>query len=278
MRENSHLKRRLCFFAMMNTMLFRITIFCTAALLYTVVLQAQPRFEPGTPAPYESDILSARPVRVYLGVALGAYAFQHQGSFSPACDCEFSGENGIHVLYAGELSVQFPKLGFAIRGLVSLSDFSAEFNREESRMSVPVGDGPDVLIDYRNTSNVKLRYLNIAPSFAYYFTQTDLYLYAGLEFGIPLEVRYDHIERILTPGYAYYDGTTENVLLPETDIPGGGLRLALPFGVGYDFHLGSLIVLTPQAGVSVPLTPVSTQHSSWRVISEYGMLLFKVRL
>lgn len=230
-------------------------------------------------APYESDILAARPVHYLFGIGPGMMWFGHGGSFSPSCDCFFSDEDGSRVHLAGELLVRYPKVGIAYGVLVSYFDVSADFLRDETRSSVVTGDNTAVDVDYRNTSNVTLRWLSITPEFLWYFPRANTFLQAGLEFGFSQRSRYNHTETIRTEGYTYYDGSTENVLLDESAIPGGdGLRLALAFGVGQQIDLGPSLSLTPRAGLNIPLTAVSTADDEWRVTTAYGLLLLHLRI
>jgi hypothetical protein len=229
--------------------------------------------------PYDSDIISARPIRYLLGIGFGASWFSHGGSFSPSCDCNFSDESDFRFHFAGEFLVQYPKLGFAYGLMVSYYDASAEFMREETRTSVVVGDNPDVEVDYRNTSNVTLRWLSVTPEFLWYIPRSGLFLQAGLELGFPMDATYDHKETILTEDITYYDGSTETMLLEEQDIPGGGeLRLALAGGVGYELRVGPSVSLTPRVGLNLPLTAVSSVDDNWRVLTAYGLLMLHLRL
>lgn len=264
----------------MDTIMKHLLLF-TVLLLCATSATAQYKtsmVDPAAPA-YESDILSARPIRYWLGLGPGMYYFQHQGSFSPACNCEFRDEDGTRFSLAGEFRVEYPKLGFAWGVLVTWFDASAEFTRESSRRSVVVGGEPDVEVDYRNTSDVKLQWVSINPGVFWYVPRSMLYLRAGLELGIPIEYRYDHHEFILTPGVEYYEGGTQYTLLEEQDIPGGdGLRFALTAGIGYDILLSSSIAVTPRFGVALPLTTVSSTDKSWTVLTAHGLLLLSLRL
>ena len=229
--------------------------------------------------PYESDILSARPVRILLGIGPGAMRYSHGGSFSPSCDCVFSDGDGYRFHFAGELLVQYPKVGFAYGVMLSYYDVTTEFSREESRNSVVVGENDDVVVDYRNTSNVPLRWLSITPEVLWYLPRSGLFVQAGVEFGLPGKATYDHREIILTDGITYYNGEVENVLLEESDIPGGdGLRLALALGVGYEIQLGTYVSVTPRFGANLPLTPVSTADEEWHVTTMYTLVMLQLRV
>ncbi|MDT8323440.1 MAG: hypothetical protein RRA94_04950 [Bacteroidota bacterium] len=230
-------------------------------------------------AAYESDILSARPIRYLLGVGPGMMWYAHGGSFSPSCDCVFTGESDSRFHFAGEVLVQYPKLGIAYGVLLSYYDASYGFTRDETRRSVMVGDGADVDVDYRSTSDVRLQWLSVTPEFLWYIPRSAFFLQAGLEFGFPLTARYDHIETIRSEDVTYYDGSRENVLLPEGNIPGGdGLRLAASFGLGYEFVLGPAVALTPRVGAQLPLTAVSSTDDDWRVTTAFGLLMLHLRL
>lgn len=234
---------------------------------------------PAEAAPYESDILSARPVRYLVGIAPVVMPFQHLGDFSPSCDCLFSGGRDVKAAFALEFSIRYPKLGFAIKNMVAYQNLSAEFSRRSTRKSVVVGDNPDIDVAYENSSAVNLRYLAVSSSFAWYIPYTQLFLSAGLEVGFPLKKTYDHIERILTPGVSYYNGATVTTLLPEEEIPGADrLRIGIALGAGADIPLSTVFTITPQFGATYPLTTVTSADKDWRVLTEYGMLFFKVRL
>jgi hypothetical protein len=233
---------------------------------------------PRSPA-YESDILAARPIRYWFGIAPGGNYFDHQGSFSPSCNCEFRDRDGGGFTLAGEFRMEYPKLGFAWGVLVGHVDASAEFSRQSRRTSVIVGDEPDIEVDYRNTSMVKLQWLRIDPGVYWYIPRSRFFLRGGVEIGIPIEYRYDHREFILTEGVEYYKGGTENVLLEEQDIPGGDrLRFALTVGLGYDIVLTPSLALTPRLGAAVPLTTVSSTDKDWTVLTAHGLLMLNLRL
>jgi hypothetical protein len=228
--------------------------------------------------PYESDILSARPIRYWFGLGPGGYLYQHQGSFSPACNCEFRDQDGLRFTLAGEFRVEYPKMGFAWGVWISYIDASAEFVRESRRLSVVVGNNPDMEVDYRNTSNVQLDWLSINPGVFWYLPRTQFFLRGGVEIGFPLEYRYDHIERILTDGVAFYDGETEHTLLAEQNIPGGDrLRFAVTAGIGYDFFVTPSFAITPRLSAAIPLTTVSSTDDSWSVLTLQGLLMLNVR-
>lgn len=229
--------------------------------------------------PYESDILAARPVRYLLGLGLGSYAFIHNGSFSPNCECEFSDQDGTRLMFAGAFRVRYPKLNIAYGVFVSYYDASAEFVYEVTRPTYVVGDHEIVDVDYRKRSDVKLQWLSITPEFSWYIPRSEFFLQLGVELGVPLEARYNHIENILTPDFYYYSGGTERVLLEEQDIPGGSaLRIALAGSIGYDFYFTPMIGLTPRIGVTLPLTPVSSSDEGWTVLTGHALLLLNLRL
>lgn len=229
--------------------------------------------------PYESDILTARPIRWHVGLAVGGSAFQHVGSFSPACDCLFGEESGARFHYGAEVSMHVPKVGIGARLMVDYMEADAAFVRTERRLAELVGDDPAELMDFENTSTVQLSWLALTPAFTYTWPFTSLFLYGGVEIGIPLSARYNHVERILTPGYLYDTGETTNTLLAETDIPGGKrVRLALALGMGVDIPVVGSFSIMPRAGISYPLTTVSSSDALWKVMTEHLVLVLRWRL
>ena len=232
-----------------------------------------------TVAPYESDILAARPIRTFIGLAFGAYAFQHQGSFSPNCDCEYGAERGTRVLVGPEFSVHYPKAGIALKGMILYRDVSATFmQRFTRRPTIVVGPDPDVLLDYERWSDVRLAYIDIMPSIAWYPVRFPIFIAGGIDIAIPVSSTYDNNERILTDGFSYLDGTRQTVLLRESAIEGGGdPRLDIHVSGGIDVYLSDHVYLTPQAGLILPLRSVSAHDPDWKVFTEYAVLVLKYR-
>lgn len=251
----------------------------TAGLLLFVAYSSLGQFRAAPVNPYESDVISARPIRYFIGLALGGYAYQHLGEFSPNCDCVFSDQEKIRPLFGLEFSINYPKLGFAVRMLATFRDYSGQFQRTEFRSATIVGNNSDEQIEFRNSSNVHLQQINFLPSIAWYFPSTEAFWFTGFEIGIPLKWRYDHIEDILTEGFEYFDGGTTTTLLSERDIPGDGrLQFGLSTGFGVDVRLSDRFYLTPSIGITYPLLSVSTEDESWKVLSEYAYLVLKYRL
>lgn len=231
------------------------------------------------PAPYESDILAARPVRYFIAIGGGVIPFQHLGDFSPNCECRFSGGKGLRPLFAAEFSVQYPKLGFSIKAQFTYQNVSADFVRRSSRTSVVVGDNPDINVEYENTSQVKLHYLAMSATYAWYFPYTQIFMYGGFELGYPVTYTYNNEEKILTPGVRYYDGNTTNTLLPTQNIPGGKIiRLGIAVGIGIDIILSSRFYLTPEVGATYPFSTVTSNDTDWKVMTERALLFLKFRL
>jgi hypothetical protein len=253
---------------------FLLACLLAVALCSAASAQGQPSV---TAAPYESDILAARPVRTLLGLSLGGYAFQHLGSFSPNCTCSYEGETGARFHVGLELSRQYPKAGVAFLLALQYRDFSAIFTQGGTRIEIVQGGGEEE-ITYERTSDVKLRSLHVIPGIAWYLPTTPVYLSAGIDIGMPLRARYNNIERI-TSNHLFYDGSDTHTLFPESDIPGGtGLDLGLAIGLGMDIYLSDHVFLTPVIGATIPLSPVSSEDGSWRIMSEHAALLLKVRL
>lgn len=229
-------------------------------------------------APYESDILAARPIRTWLGIGLGGYGFWHHGSFSPNCRCSFGGEDGGNVFAAAEVMVQYPKLGFALKFMVSYYDASTDFptpkrvaacrwGASRHRRRVPQGCGSAVsLAELHAGLRLVCAEIVAVPS-------------SRCGRRLPLQARYNNVESILTPDVTYYEGGRQVTLLEESDIPGGNnIRVALAGAIGYDVQLSSSFMLTPQIGGALPLTAVSSDDASWKISTAYAVLFLKFRL
>jgi hypothetical protein len=248
------------------------------ALLLFGTAQGQ-RFAAAPAEPYESDILTARPIRYYLGLAIGGYAYQHEGAFSPNCNCSFSGERDAGLFIGPEFIVHFPKSGFAFKGMLLYRNVSATFSQHFSkRSSVVLGQNQDALLDYERWSDVTLRYVDILPSVSWYFPKLPVFLAAGIALSIPVKSVYNNNERILTDGYVYLNGSNQTVLLDETSISGASnLRIDFHASAGVDIYLADHFYLTPQAGAILPLRAVSGKDPDWRILTEYAVLVVKYR-
>jgi hypothetical protein len=228
--------------------------------------------------PYESDILNARPVRYYLGLGLGAYAFQHAGPFSPNCDCFFDGASGTGFAAAPEFIVHYPKAGFAFKAMIMYRNLSATFTQAYPQRPTVLVGGDSALVDFERWSDVTMTYIDVLPSVSWYMPRTPVFVAAGLAFSFPIKTRYNNNERVLSDGFAYASGGRETVLLNETTIPGStGLRIDLHLSAGIDIYLADHFYLTPQGGAILPLGPVSSNDPRWHVYTEYAMLIMKYR-
>lgn len=241
--------------------------------------------EPSEPLPYESDILSAKPIRYFIGLGLGGLIYQHTGDFIPdpeVCHCVFSDYSNSRFHYAAEFSIQYPKLGFALKFLLQYQNFAGKFQYQEEYLAVLPGDNKEVLTRVEKTSNVELAYFSVTPGFAWYIPRWPIFLLGGLEVGFPTVNEYDNLEKILVPDTLSYTpaGDTnkwtflEKSGIPEVQSP----RIGLHLGLGVDIKLTERLFVTPQAGATLPFTTISSTHSSWKVTSEYGLLIFKYRL
>jgi hypothetical protein len=231
-------------------------------------------------APYESDIISARPVRHLLGLTLGVYGFQHQGSFSPNCSCSFSGEKGMRPLIGIDYGIHYPKRNLAVHVGLQYQDYAADFSYAEQRLTPIVGNEPDTLIDYRKYSHVRIRLWRLSPSLEWYPTRSGLFLLGGIDLGYTIAARYDNLERIESPGFAYPPpgGGQGATLMAEQTIPGGKrLYAGLLLGAGFDLRLSDHFILTPRVSASLPLNVVSADDPSWTILTEQAALIMYYR-
>jgi len=229
--------------------------------------------------PYGSDVISARPVRFFAGAVLGGFWHSHEGSFSPNCECRFGDRDGLRMTLGMAGVVQFPKLGVAISLTAVFHDYSAVFTYPERRLTKIIGPVSDTLLDYEKTSDVDLRMLRLAPAFQWYFPHSAVFIFGGADIGVTLKGEYDNIERVMTPGFAYEDSSASIALLPRGDIPGGArIAVGLLAGIGADIRLTTWAQLTPRLHVTAPLTAVSSQDPTWRIITAQAEILLLLRL
>ncbi|MDH7516237.1 MAG: hypothetical protein QHI48_10235 [Bacteroidota bacterium] len=228
-------------------------------------------------------MITARPVRVYLGALLGRYWYMHEGSFAMTCDCRFRDADGSRAVPGVVGIVHFPKLNVAASLAVRYLDFSSVFRYRESRWTIIEPDSllpsVDTLIAYEKMSDVRLRTLRFTPSVSWYVPRTSVYLMGGIDLGWNIEASYDNEERVLTPGFGYRNGTPRDTLLARCDIPGGKrLAVGLQAGAGVEIHLTPWFMIVPRAHIAVPLTAVSSTDRTWRVVAAQADLLLLVRL
>ena len=231
-------------------------------------------------APYESDIIAARPVRQLLGLILGGYAFQHQGSFSPNCTCRFSGEKGVRPLFGIDYGIHYPKRNIALHAGLQYHDYAADFSYAQQRLTRIVGSGPDTLVDYRKYSHVRVRMWRLSPSLEWYPTRSGVFLLGGFDIGYIIAGRYDNIERIETPGFEYPppEGGQSTAIMAERNIPGNRrIAAGVMLGAGIDIRLSDHFILTPRVTATVPLTTVSSDDPSWTILSEQAAFILYYR-
>jgi hypothetical protein len=247
---------------------------------YRSAMSTEPLYSP----PYESDILSARPIRYFIGAGIGAMAFQHNGTFSPdplRCDCIFSDKQETKFHYAAEFSIHYPKLRFGLKFLFQYLEFSGNFSYLLNRSALIGLEDGSIDAEFEKSSNVELAYLSFTPSFAWYIPRSTVFLHGGLELAFPMKKEYDNLEKIITPGYSYDSlGTQfEHTFLEKSEIPDvASVRYGLHLGIGVDIKLSNRFYATPQVGATIPLNPISAKHEDWRVTSEFGLLILKYRL
>ena len=110
----------------------------------------------------------------------------------------------------------------------------------------------------RERVNANLEYVEISPILQIHnVLDNPLYFLAGLEFGVPISLKYDFITT--TP-------TGENTM-PDIDVQNKLTRLAIAAGVGYTWKLSDNIYLSPEATLRLPLNDVSSNsnYSKWKV-------------
>ncbi len=123
----------------------------------------------------------------------------------------------------------------------------------------------DEIVDaYRNHElKASLHYLELSPvmQFHNYLPVKPLYFLAGLEFGLPLSLKYDYSNTSASPASA--SAISES----GVEIKSKAIRLAIALGAGYTFNVGDAVFLTPEASFRLPLTKVSSFEGfdSWSV-------------
>ena len=233
----------------------------------------------GPMSPYESDVLSARPTKMYLGLLLQGGAVFHQGSYSPNCDCSFGPASIAAPVPGIEVLVLLPKRSWGVRLGIRALPASHDFTYTVMRPTPVVGEDQPIDASYRKSSSVDYALLLISPCFMYLPSGEDLAFWMGPELRVPLMSHYDNIEDVLTPGVEYYDGATRHVLLPTSSIPDGArVGLALTVGGSWNIPLSSRFSLAPLAEWSLPLTRISSRDNDWKLGLLSGGLSLRYRM
>jgi hypothetical protein len=223
------------------------------------------------PAGGEDDILRPVPWSMHVGPFAGIAWVQSQGSFQTLCQCEYESGGGIGLQLGGfvdyplnrDLSL-FATLGYRI--------LSPSYEKSQKRLEyVPATGGGDFMwVDFDLETALTLPMIELGVAAKWELPVPGLYLAAGPEFGWIIADNIEETERISTPGLTYdTNGRTEQTFMDadlDTYYPDAkSFRLGLAARLGYIVPIHERLAIAPELSMSLPLTPVTSSFSSWRL-------------
>ncbi len=225
----------------------------------------------GNPPGGEDDILRPVPWSMQVGPFAGAAWVVSQGSFKTLCDCEYGNGSGLGLQIgafadyplSGDISV------FATLGYRSLSA-SYEKNQQRLEYVAASGSGDFMWVDYNLETSLSLSMVELGVAAKWELPLKGLYVAAGPEFGWIFTDNIEEIESIVTPGLTYdNNGRTEQAFMDDkldayyTDAV--AFRVGLAARLGYIISIHEKLAIAPEVMMSMPLTPVATSYSNWKL-------------
>lgn len=229
----------------------------------------------------DSDPIAARKRLVYsqLGGYAGFGMLSQGGTFTTACDCEFSGGAGAG-LTVGLMFERLTRsritwgvtLGYDNRGITS------RFRETEGVVQTsPSGRTFTVPITFLNEAEISLHVLTAMPYVKYHFFDL-FYGRVGASVGYVVSSGLTHTKTLETETVTFPNGEVASVSLPNG---GSGsvllesgpvpdlnpLQLGITFGVGLELRVSKKVFLSPTVQYLLPVTAISTQGASFTVRS-----------
>ncbi|MBR9974444.1 MAG: hypothetical protein KFF77_02595 [Bacteroidetes bacterium] len=225
----------------------------------------------GNPPGGEEDILRPVPWRFHAGPFAGAAWVVSQGTFQTLCNCEYGSGDGLG-LQAGAF-IDYPLAGdLSIFGTFGYRLLTTSYDKTEQRLEfVPnMSGGQFVWVDFDLETRLMLSMVELGAAVKWDLPLDGLYLAVGPEFGWIFTDNIEETERIQTAGFTYDESgrTEQNFMDDALDRYYDGaasFRLALAARLGYIYPLHERLAIAPELLMSMPLTPVASEYSSWRL-------------
>lgn len=246
--------------AFMRNRIFLLCIFAFPSIVFA-----------GNPPGGEDDILRPVPWSMQVGPFAGTAWIVSQGSFQTLCDCEYGTGNGLgfevgafaDYPLTGEISL-FATLGFRM--------FTPSYEKSQQRLefvAVP-GGGDFMWVDYDLKTTLSLSMVELGVAAKWELPLKGLYVAAGPEFGWIIDDNIEETENIRTPGLTYdTNGRTEQTFMDDnldTYYPdAAAFRVGLAARLGYIVPIHEKLSIAPEMTMSMPLTPVTTTYSTWKL-------------
>ncbi len=225
----------------------------------------------GAPAGGEDDILRPVPWSMHVGPFAGAGWAISQGSFQTLCQCEYGSGNGIGLQLGGFVDYPLTR-DLSLFATLGYRMFHPSYEKGERRLEYlpSSGSGDFTWVDFDLETNLTLPMIELGLAVKWDLPPQGLYLAAGPEFGWIIADNIEETESIRTPGLTYdTNGSTEQTFmdgaLDEYYPDAASFRLGLAARLGYIIPLHERLAIAPELSMSIPLTPITSSFSTWKI-------------
>lgn len=240
-----------------------ILILCFIALPVTLLAERPPGGE--------DDILRPVPWSMHVGPYAGAAWISSMGSFKTLCDCEYGTGSGLGLQLGGFADYPLSK-DLSLFATLGYRRFSTTYKKSQKRLEyVPLSGGGDFTwVDFDLETVLSLSMIELGVAAKWDLPVNGLYLAAGPELGLIISDRIEETETIKTAGIVYdSNGRTEQVFMDDNldryYSGAAAIRLGLAARLGYIVPIHERLAVAPELMMSMPLTPVVSDYSSWKL-------------
>ena len=225
----------------------------------------------GNPPGGEEDILRPVPWRFHAGPYGGAAWVLSSGNFQTLCDCEYGSGSGLGLQIGGFLDYPIAPT-ISILGTLGYRLLHPTYDKSQRRLEyVPDASGGNfVWVDFDLNTTLSLSLVELGAAVKWDLPVRGLYVAVGPEIGVVIADNIEEVESIRTPGFTYdNNGRTEQTFMDDAldtyySDP-VSFRLGVAGRIGYILPIHERMSIAPEVMMSVPLTPVTSTYSDWRL-------------
>jgi hypothetical protein len=219
----------------------------------------------------EDDILRPVPWSMHVGPFAGAAWVVSEGRFTTLCDCEYEDGSGLGLQLGAFADYPLTK-SLSVLATLGYHRLSATYEKSQQRLEyVPVSGGGDFMwVDFDLETVLSLSVIEIGVAAKWDLPVQGLYIAAGPEIGLIVDDNIEETERIRTAGLTYdTNGRTEQVFMDD-DLDRyyadpSTVRLGLAARLGYILPIHERLAIAPELMMSLPLSPVTSDHGNWKL-------------